>query len=694
MIAKGNPHNSGPYLARYLAAISKGDERAELEELRGFASDNIFEAFALGQLQASGTQCQKPFFHVQVRTPKGEDLNREQWRKVADRIERHLGFNGQPRAIVFHRKDGHEHMHLVWSRIGDDMRAIDPGLYKRKLKEICRKLEKEMGLQQVRNERDPHEPGGAGRGEYEQARRLKTDIKEIRASIRDCWDRSDNGRSFTAALEAQGLVLAQGDRRAFVVIDARGGYHALSKRITGATAKETLARLDGLDAAALPSVAAAQAMQLERQQGRKEDEKLMPDEQIIKDEEQKRKAIAEDEERRLKEIGAEEERKKEAIKTEEERKQQAIREDEEKKTAAIQEEQRKEAARREEERRAEAKEQADRQAEQAQEMERLERVREAYKAQLTRMAEEAKRQEDARRQTGRDGKALEGDIRNPHYRYGQALAQHYDMGNPYGSLARAAMGEYGAFLRDREHLDRDIARAKTPEARQALELRREIEFKEYMAITSDRIAAQSEIIVGRRNTDEAVKQRERAETFRNEAKDLRKEYAELQLARRSGKGDGKSQTEARSGKAQEDIFHQFSGPESFPPPGASKETGPGLMVQDKTPGKPRGTPEPLGSFLQKMPAKEETPVRAYTATELRNDPAAKKAHYRQLFEEEQRGKAFEHIARDLKTGRPLNADDVRKLKNDDLEKIKSQGDDYLRQITREMERHRGQERER
>ena len=86
-------------------------------------------------------------------------------------------------------------------------------------------------------------------------------------------------------------------------------------------------------------------------------------------------------------------------------------------------------------------------------MERLERLREAYKAQLARMAEEAKQQEEPRRQTEREGKALEGEIKNPHYRYGQALAQHYNVRNPYGSLARSAMAEYGAFLRDRERLD-------------------------------------------------------------------------------------------------------------------------------------------------------------------------------------------------------------------------------------------------
>ena len=161
MIAKGNPHNSGPYLARYLASDSKGNEHSELFELRGFATNNIFNAFALGQLQADGTRCQKPFFHVQVRTPKGEDLVREQWRHVAERIEHKLGFDAQPRAIVLHRKEAQEHMHLVWSRIGEDQRAIDPGLYKKKLKEICRTLEKEMGLIVVKNERTPSEKNAA-----------------------------------------------------------------------------------------------------------------------------------------------------------------------------------------------------------------------------------------------------------------------------------------------------------------------------------------------------------------------------------------------------------------------------------------------------------------------------------------------------------------------------------------------------
>ena len=75
---------------------------------------------------AEATRCEQPFFHVQVRNPDGEELSRDQWLRVADRIETKLGLTDQPRAICFHVDEttGHEHMHVAWSRIdGETMTA-------------------------------------------------------------------------------------------------------------------------------------------------------------------------------------------------------------------------------------------------------------------------------------------------------------------------------------------------------------------------------------------------------------------------------------------------------------------------------------------------------------------------------------------------------------------------------------------
>jgi len=263
MIAKGNPHGHGRTLARYLVT-GKAGERTELVELRGFAGGDLRTAFLDVEIQARATRARKPFFHAYVRLPAGEALGRAQWRYVADRIEKQLRFAGQPRAIAFHHlPTGATHMHVAWSRIDlEDMRALDPGLYKNRLKEISRELEIELGLTRVSNERAAGDRTLApGRNEFEQARRLGTDLKAIRNTIRECWEQSDNGGSFAAALDAHGLILAHGDKRDFVIIDRAGGDHALSKRITGATVAETRGRLADLDRRQLPSVADAKVMQ-------------------------------------------------------------------------------------------------------------------------------------------------------------------------------------------------------------------------------------------------------------------------------------------------------------------------------------------------------------------------------------------------------------------------------------------------
>lgn len=61
MIGKGNQHNNGLKLARYMMT-GKDGERAELFELRGFASDDIYEAFSAVHVMAEGTKCEQPFF--------------------------------------------------------------------------------------------------------------------------------------------------------------------------------------------------------------------------------------------------------------------------------------------------------------------------------------------------------------------------------------------------------------------------------------------------------------------------------------------------------------------------------------------------------------------------------------------------------------------------------------------------------
>jgi hypothetical protein len=256
MISKGTTHNNGAKLSAYMIT-GKDGECAELWQLRGFEATNIKDAFRNVHVMAGATKCEQPFFHVQVRNREGETFTRQQWEKTADRIEQILGLTDQPRAIAFHthERNGEEHMHVAWSRVDQDTLTAKPlPFFKDRLKKISRELELYFALEPVANQRDGHIKYAPTKGQEEQARRLGVDIHEVRNTIRDCWDRSDNGRSFQAALECEGFTLAQGDRRNFVVIDHAGGIHALGKRILDVTAAQTRQRLSDLVREELPTV--------------------------------------------------------------------------------------------------------------------------------------------------------------------------------------------------------------------------------------------------------------------------------------------------------------------------------------------------------------------------------------------------------------------------------------------------------
>ena len=268
MISKGNTHGDGARLAAYLTT-GKANEHAELWQLRGFGMDDITEAFRTVHVIAEATRAERPFFHVQVRNRDGETLTRPQWEDTADRIEGMLGLKDQPRAIAFHidRKTDGEHMHVAWSRIDEDTLTARPlPFFKERLKKISRELELQFALSPVANERDSEIKFAPTRAEHEQARRLGQDVHELRNTIRECWDRSDCGRSFQGALEHEGFTLAQGDRRGFVVIDGAGGLHVLSKRILDVSAAKIRDRLSDLSDDDLPTVATARAFVEEAKQ--------------------------------------------------------------------------------------------------------------------------------------------------------------------------------------------------------------------------------------------------------------------------------------------------------------------------------------------------------------------------------------------------------------------------------------------
>ena len=78
-----------------------------------------------------------------------------------------------------------------------------------------------------------------------------------RSLITACYEQSDGGEAFRAALADQGYILARGDRRGFVLVDESGAVLSLSRYVKGHSAKQIKRRLAPLVPKDLPDVAKA-----------------------------------------------------------------------------------------------------------------------------------------------------------------------------------------------------------------------------------------------------------------------------------------------------------------------------------------------------------------------------------------------------------------------------------------------------
>lgn len=258
MILKGSQRSGARQLAVHLLN-ERDNEHVEVHELRGFASDDLVSAFREAEAVSRGTRAKQFLFSLSLNPPPRERVTVEQFERAIDAAERKLGLNDQPRAIVFHEKEGRRHAHVVWSRIDvDHMKAINLPHFKRRLQEVSRELYREHGWTMPRGltsskDRDPR---NFTRSEWEQAKSAKQDPKALKSMFQECWAASDSGQAYAQALAERGYTLAAGDRRAAVALDFRGQIYAIAKW-TGLRTKEVRGKLDQLKD--LPSVDQAKA---------------------------------------------------------------------------------------------------------------------------------------------------------------------------------------------------------------------------------------------------------------------------------------------------------------------------------------------------------------------------------------------------------------------------------------------------
>lgn len=260
MILKGSQRGYGGNLAAHLTN-ARDNDHVEVADIRGTAAEDLRGALLEIEATAHGTKCKQPFFHVIVNPPEIANLTREQFGAAFDKIEADMGLADHPRAVVFHEKDGREHAHVVYGRIyeshtfelgkkaGQDRptpiaKAKNMDHFKSRLRETSKELHQQFGLEMpegLKNSKD-RDPLNYGIAEWQQAKRLGEDPRDLKRLIGEAYEFSDNAQAFNAALEQNAMQLARGDKRGFVVIHHSGEALPLH-RFLGVKQKDIRARL-------------------------------------------------------------------------------------------------------------------------------------------------------------------------------------------------------------------------------------------------------------------------------------------------------------------------------------------------------------------------------------------------------------------------------------------------------------------
>lgn len=146
--------------------------------------------------------------------------------------------------------------------------------------------------------------------------------------------------------------------------------------------------------------------------------------------------------------------------------------------------------------------------------------------------EKKEREEDTRR------RAAEGDdITDAKGRYLNAAADYYNILRPYSTLAMVVAVEGRDAKREHDQLTRQMEDERDPDKRNLIEMRRDIQYAEYMEITSERLAGMSRVVTGNRDSTQAQLDTQQAREWHDYSDYLRDQRSNLQE-----RGDGKQST--------------------------------------------------------------------------------------------------------------------------------------------------------
>lgn len=204
-----------------------GVEIETAARIMAFTDMNRDQAKAANGQSLSGAKATAgAVLHYSLSWAKDETPEREHMEEAARQSIEALGLTDHQFYMVAHGDRDHSHVHVVANLThAETGKRAELGRYHEKMQNWARGYEQEYGIKcQAREDNAKKREQGANT-------KWRDQKQDYAAAVTLAFTRSDSGKAFVHALEAEGLQLGTARRGGYVIVDDRGDIQKLSRQL-------------------------------------------------------------------------------------------------------------------------------------------------------------------------------------------------------------------------------------------------------------------------------------------------------------------------------------------------------------------------------------------------------------------------------------------------------------------------------
>jgi hypothetical protein len=161
-------------------------------------------------VQKLSRRCEKPVLHLSLRLAPGENLSKAQLSEIGRTAAEEFGIGDHQYICVLHKDTKEQHIHIAANRVGFDGKAAKDGNSYKRMSDLCRKLEKQYGLQEVLSPR-AFLPSSERKIPRHDSRK-----ERLKSNIRNSLEKSSSYPEFEKQMKALGYQIIKGRGISFI----------------------------------------------------------------------------------------------------------------------------------------------------------------------------------------------------------------------------------------------------------------------------------------------------------------------------------------------------------------------------------------------------------------------------------------------------------------------------------------------